>query len=395
MEGKVKVWLLSDYDNRKHQAFRGLIYRYTSGASKDITIEVKSRTNLWRSLFAHLRDAKNNPLPDVLELPLNWTRRFASLGVLADLKPHVKYLAEKAYLPAVMDELCRHGDSAIYSVPWWQKSPALYYREKTLKDFCSDPGAELSTWKGFRHILDRLAETSQFHNHRLLSIPGSSGVVSLGEVLPHIWGRRGGLYSDDFTRATFTRDETSGGLQDWLDLAIDGYVRLFSQDRFVNGYLPDEDCIFMLSSRRPSYLGGKMRLLPYPGCARGGGLLLVNNLAVSASSSCREEAFSLVSWLSDGLNAGTFADYFGVFPCYIAAFESRLAKESEAEVFRRIYSSPEVLPNFSFYPSAELLLQRLLWRLSLKIFEGKFLQEDLRRELIKAQGEADYLLTLD
>ena len=170
----MKVWLLSDYDNRKHQAFRGLIYRSTSGASGDIKIEVKSRTNLWRSLFAHLRDARNNPLPDVLELPLNWTRRFASLGVLADLKPHVRYLAEKAYLPAVMAELCRHGDSAIYSVPWWQKSPALYYREKVLKDFCSDPAAGLSTWKGFRRILDRLAETSRFHNHRLISIPGSS-----------------------------------------------------------------------------------------------------------------------------------------------------------------------------------------------------------------------------
>ena len=391
----MKVWILSDYDNRKHQAFRGLIYRYTSGATKDISIEVKSRSNLWRSLFAHLRDSKHNHLPDVLELPLNWTRRFASLGILADLKPYMKSLSDGSYPPEIMAELCRHGSSEIFSIPWWQKSPALYYRRSALEGCCRNPKEELSTWKGFRNVLDRLAESSHFHNHRLLSIPGSSGAVSLGEVLPHIWGRRGGLYSDDFTRATFTRDETSGGIQDWLDLAIDGYIRLFSQDRFENGYMPNKDCVFMLSSRRPMYMGGEMELLPYPGCAKGGGLLLVNNLAVSSSSLFMKDAMSLVSWLSDGMNSGTFADYFGVFPCLVSAFSSRLEKEKYSDIFRRIYLSPELLPNFSFYPSAELLLQRLLWRLSLKIAEGSFRQEDLRMELIKAQGEADYLLTMD
>ncbi|MBO4555158.1 MAG: extracellular solute-binding protein [Elusimicrobiales bacterium] len=389
----MKVWLLSDYDNRKHQAFRGLIYRYSLKHSSDISVDVKSRSNLWRSLFAHLRDSVNNPLPDVMELPLNWTRRFSSLGLLADLKPYIKSLSENAYPASIMEELCRHGDSEIYSVPWWQKAPALHYRKEALEEFCDNPREEFSSWKGFRRVLDKISASAKFHNHSLLSVPGSSGAAGLGEVLPRIWARKGGLYSDDFTRATFTRDETSSGIQDWLDLAIDGYIRLFSPDRFLNGYIPGPNYIFMLSSRRPVYLGGQMSVLPYPGCAKGGSLLLVNNLAVSSSSLCKKEALSLVEWLTDGLNAGTFADYFGVFPCLSSAFESRLAKEPEA--FRRIFSSPELLPNFSFYPSAELLLQRLLWRISLKISSGQFRQEDLRRELIIAQAEADYLLTLD
>ena len=389
----MKVWLLSDYDNRKHQAFRGLIYRYTLKKSSDISIDVKSRSNLWRSLFAHLRDSANNPLPDVVELPLNWTRRFSSLGLLADLKPYINSLSDNSYSEPIMEELCRHGDSEIYSVPWWQKAPALHYRRETLEKFCSSPKDELSSWKGFREVLDRISDSSKFHNHRILSVPGSYGAAGLGEVLPRIWARKGGLYSDDFTRATFTRDETSSGIQDWLDLAIDGYIRFFSQDRFQNGYIPSDSCIFMLSSRRPLYLGGKMSVLPYPGCARGGSLLLVNNLAVSSSSVFKKEAMELVEWLTDGLNSGTFADYFGVFPCLSSAFESRIAKEPEA--FRRIFSNPELLPNFSFYPSAELLLQRLLWRVSLKISDKSFMKEDLRRELITAQAEADYLLTLD
>lgn len=390
----MRVWLLSDYDNRKHQAFRGLIYRYTSGDTSRISVEVKSRSNLWRSLFANLRDPAGNPLPDVMELPLNWTRRFSSLGLLANLKPYISTLADRNAYPApVMDELCRHGDEEIYSVPWWVKSPALYYRAETVCEFCKNPSEDLGSWKGFREILDKMASSSKFHNHRLLSVPGSSGAAGLGEVLPRIWARRGGLYSDDFTRATFTRDETSSGIQDWLDLALDGYICLFSTDRFENGYMPGKDCTFMLSSRRPLHLGGAMQVLPYPGCSKGGGLLLVNNLAVSASSLYRKDAMNLVEWLSSGTNAGIFADYFGVFPCLEQALKSRLDKEPEA--FTHIFSHSEALPNFSFYPSAEMLLQRLLWQLSLKISEGTYFKEDLRTGLITAQGEADYLLTLD
>ena len=102
---------------------------------------------------------------------------------------------------------------------------------------------------------------------------------------------------------------------------------------------------------------------------------------------------SLVEWLSDGTNAGIFADYFGVFPCLSNMLENRIKKEPEA--FAHIFSHSEALPNFSFYPSAEMLLQRLLWGLSLKISEGNYCKEDLRKGLIAAQGEADYLLTLD
>ena len=46
------------------------------------------------------------------------------------------------------------------------------------------------------------------------------------------------------------------------------------------------------------------------------------------------------------------------------------------------------------YPTAELLLQRALWNLSLKIARKDYTREDLNRELIMAQGEADYLLSL-
>jgi len=52
------------------------------------------------------------------------------------------------------------------------------------------------------------------------------------------------------------------------------------------------------------------------------------------------------------------------------------------------------MPNIMVYPTAELLLERALWNLSLKIARKDYTREDLNRELIMAQGEADYLLSL-
>jgi hypothetical protein len=93
-------------------------------------------------------------------------------------------------------------------------------------------------------------------------------------------------------------------------------------------------------------------------------------------------------------NLGPFTESFGVFPCLKTVFEERLQGEKEVETYRKIFSAPELMPNIMAYPTAELLLERALWNLSLKIARRDYDREDLTRELIMAQGEADYLLSL-
>lgn len=392
----MKIWLLSDFDNRKHQTFRSLVYRFLS-TSTDMKIEffVKSRKSMWESLFAHLRDPRHNPMADIVEIPQNWTELFNRLGMLADLKPHLESLQKNLYPEPILAELCRHSRNNIYSVPWWQESPALFYRPQAIKTICKNPKDELASWNGFRKVLDTLAaHKKKIKYSRTLSVPGSSGAVSVTEVLPRVWGRRGGLFSEDFTRAAFTREETFGGIQDCLNLVLSGHVELFSQDRFENGFRPDEECAFVLSSRKITCSGRLMEMLPYPGCANGGGLLLVHNLAVSSSSPVQRDAAAFIAWLSEQRNAITFSEGFGVFPCLSAAFEEKLQRDRNADVYRHIFSAPELMPNIMAYPTAELLLERALWNLSLKIARGDYSKEDLTRELIMAQGEADYLLSL-
>ncbi|MDA8131196.1 MAG: hypothetical protein M0011_06795 [Elusimicrobia bacterium] len=392
----MQIWLLSDYDHRKHVAFKNLLGRF-SAAFPDARPEftVKSRKNLWESMFAHLRDPKRSPMADVVEIPQNWTELFSRLGMLSEISSEVKPLEDRSYPDFILKELCRHDESHAYSAPWWLEAPALFYRPQALKGAVEDPAAELASWEGFRAALDRVRPPSKRSDFRALSVPGSSGSVSVSDVLPRVWGRRGGLFSDDFNRATFNRDETAGGIADWLELAVSGKIELFSDDRFENGPRPAEDCAFMISGRKLSgAVRAGLRMLPYPGCPSGGGLMLVYNLAVSASTRDHSAAAQFVSWAMEPRNSAYFSESFGVFPCQRTALEDRLREDKGADVYRLLFSAPELMPNIMVYPTAELLLERVLWNLSLKIARRDYEREDLMRELIMAQGEADYLLSL-
>jgi ABC-type glycerol-3-phosphate transport system substrate-binding protein len=390
------IWLLSDYDHRKHLAFKSLLGRFSSAFPETrAEFSVKSRRSMWESLFAHLRDPKRNPMADVVEIPQNWTELFSRLGMLSELASEVGPLEQRRYPDFILKELCRHDESRAWSAPWWLEAPALFYRPQAVRGGVDAPAEQLATWEGFRAALDKVRAPSRRGNCRALSVPGSSGSVSVSDVLPRMWGRRGGLFSDDFNRATFNRDETIGGVEDWLELAVSGKIELFSADRFENGPRPAEDCAFMISSRKlPGAARAGLRMLPYPGYPSGGGLALVYNLAVSSSSRGHAAASAFVSWAMEPRNASYFAESFGVFPCLRTVFEDRLREEREAEVYRRLFSAPELMPNIMVYPTAELLLERALWNLSLKIARRDYDREDLLRELIMAQGEADYLLSL-
>ncbi len=389
------IWLLSDYDHRKHLAFKSLLTRFSAAfPSAQAEFSVKSRHSLWESLFAHLRDPKRNPLADIIEIPQNWTELFSKLGLLADISSKIEALAQRRYPEFILKELC-HEDARAFSAPWWLEAPALFYRAQALKGAVSDPETELASWEGFRAALDRVGAGARRGNFRALSVPGSSGSVSVADVLPRVWGRRGGLFSDDFNRATFTREETAGGIEDWLELAVSGKIELFSPDRFENGPRTPEECAFMISSRKIQGSGRiGLKMLPYPGYPSGGGLMLVYNLAVSASSRVPDEAQAFVSWAMEPRNVAPFTESFGVFPCLKPVFEEHLRDERESDVYRRLFSAPELKPNIMVYPTAELLLERALWNLSLKIARRDYEREDLTRELIMAQGEADYLLSL-
>ncbi|HAH31296.1 MAG TPA: hypothetical protein DCL44_03165 [Elusimicrobia bacterium] len=410
------IWLLSDSDSSKHLAFSETLSGFCSHFT-DIKAEfaVKTRHSLWESIFAHLRDSKRNPIADIIEIPHNWTALLAKLGLLSDLSRIFEDFNPLACPEFITREFGPGEGGTVFSAPWWMEAPALFYSPSALKAMGGNPGEHGLSWEEFSAVLEKLsirrrAMGSDFYP---LCFPASSGALGLNDVLPRVWSRGGGLFSQDLSRASFNKDETSAGIQDLLNLAVNGHARLFSPALFEGAGYFHEGAAFAFSPRDLCSGRGMgapkstLGMLPWPGynpaqapkvwqagANAAGGPVNINNLAVFSGTADLKAAASLLKWLLKPERVGKFTAAFSVFPCHRAEFEERLENSRQGGLYRRIFTGASLRPNITVYPTAEMLLERVLWNMSLSVARRDYSNDDLTRELIIAQGEADYLLSL-
>jgi len=388
------IWLLADSDTGKFAAFKNLLNIF-SAHYPDIKADfrVLTRRSMWRRLFAHLRDSKNSESADIIELPNSWTAVFAKLGLLAEIGGVYESFNPARY-PDFLKKGCVTKDSDIvYSVPWWMESPALFYRTDEFKKRGLRPEISLADWQGFMSACERLAAGSK--RRGFYPVMYGDGRMSAAHALPCIWNRGGGIFSDDLNRCTFSKEEAVKGLEDYLEPALKGYLPLFSDTVMEGGPFFEDSAAMVLGTRFPGPPGRKTCFAParLPG-ARQKEHILGYNLAVAAGSSSFKEAGVFLKWALSAENCRSFASAFGAFPCLKQAFEETLENVRGGEVWRNIFSSPAAPPCASVYPTAELLLDKALWHASLRIARQAYNREDFLRELIIAQGEIDYLLSL-
>ena len=397
------IWLLSDSDSSKHLAFSEELARFCS-YFPDVKAEfaVKTRSSLWKSFFAHLRDPRRNPLADVVEIPHNWTALLAKLGLLCDLSTVLEDFNPLACPEFITRGFAPADSGAVFSAPWWMDATALFCSAAALSGAGVKTGEAGLSWEEFERALEKLRGAPESYP---LCFPASSGALELANVLPRIRSRGGGLFSGDYNRAAFNKDETLAGVRDFTTLALKGYFRLFPSSVFDGS--PGR-CAFAISPRdiRSGFVPGPGApskkpapvMLPFPGCSfsSGGdaGPVNVRNLAISSGADGVKEPAALLKWLLKPERSGSFAGAFGAFPCQRSAFESRLEKSARGEIYRKIFARARLRPNTTVYPTAEILLEKILWNVSLAVARENYSAEYLSRELIIAQGEADYLLSL-
>ena len=253
------IWLLSDSDSSKHLAFREMLAGFCAHFP-DVKAEfaVKTRSRLWESIFAHLRDSRRNPLADVIEIPHNWTALLAKLGLLSDLSKILDDFNPPACPEFIAREFAPGDGGAVFSAPWWMEAPALFYSQSALKSMGGHPGDNGLSWDEFVSVLEKFSISRRYRGADFypLCFSGSSGQLGLDNVLPRVWSRGGGLFSQDLNRASFNKHETSAGVQDMLGLAVNGHVRLFSPTLFEGaGYFDERS-----ASCKIRFASGAMRI---------------------------------------------------------------------------------------------------------------------------------------
>ncbi|MFA6433182.1 MAG: extracellular solute-binding protein [Elusimicrobiales bacterium] len=388
------IWLLADSDTGKFAAFKNLLHSFCAHYP-DIKADfrVLTRRSMWQNLFAHLRDSKNRESADVMELPHSWTAVFAKLGLLAELGGVLETFNPARYPDFLKPGCVSESNDAVFSAPWWMEAPALFYRPEEFRKHALRPETGLADWESFLSVCERLAAANKKRGFYPVLQSAGSGLLNSFNALPCVRNRGGALFSEDKNRCTLSKDEVVRGLEDYLEPALRGYMPLFGEAVFEGGPFYEEAAAMVLGSRAPASPGRKSVFKParVPG-SRKKDPAFSYNLAAASGSQHLKEAGLFLKWALSADNTRSFAAAFGVFPCLKQVFEETLNDGAEAR--RELFSAPELTPNTTVYPTAELLLDRALWHASLRIVRQSYAREDFLRELILAQGEIDYLLSL-
>jgi len=388
------IWLLADPDAEKFTGFRNLLNSFSAHYPGIKTeFRVFTRRSMWRNLFAHLRDSKNRESADIMELPHSWTAVFAKLGLLAEMAGLVESFNPARYPDFLKNCFIPKDGGIAYSAPWWMEAPALFYRSDEFKKRGLRAETDLLDWRGFMGACERLSAGTR--RRGFYPVMYGSGRMNASHALPCVWNRGGDLFSEDLNRCTLNKEEAVKGLEDYLEPALKGYLPLFSDSVLEGGPFYEDSTAMVLGTRPPAAPGRKSSFTPVrlPG-TRKHEQILGYNLAAAAGSPNLKEAGLFLKWALSADNCRSFASSFGVFPCLKPALEETLEDMRGGEVWKGIFSAPVCATGSTVYPTAELLLDKTLWHASLRIARQAWSREDFLRELIIAQSEIDYLLSL-
>ncbi|MCK5106006.1 MAG: extracellular solute-binding protein [Elusimicrobiales bacterium] len=406
----MKFWVLSDIDSAKFSSLKSIISKFALDYPKiKVELSVKTRETMWESLFLHLRN-RENPIADLIEIPHSWTDILAKLGMFLEMGEVVEGANLSKY-PEFLRKGCGIQKAGVFfSLPWWMELYTLQYRLDMVKDISPNIASELKSWRGFLNVCEKIKKANKKKDFFVLENANPSGAISLYDVMGCVWNRGGSLFMEDFNRAAVSKREFVKGVEDFLKLAIDGYLPLFKENYyesegllseglramvFTGRYYSSERLIQPLSEQgAPDEKKPVLEAALYPNIARDGHFVSSTNLAVADSARDIDEVKLFMKALLAPRNLKTFTESFSVFPCMKTSVEGMIRSNKNYAVYRKILSHAKMTPNISVFPTYEFLMNRVLWNMSVKIAKNNYNSQELVKKLIFIQSEVDYLMSL-
>ncbi len=413
---EILIWILPNNGYETVLTFKEHLRGYLR-EHPGISVFAKVRTpaSLWEDLFRIIKNPHHRPRPDIVQLPAHWTSTLAHLGLLQDLKELDSRLDLRKWFPPVQDNCRFEGSGGIYSLPWWMELRALYYSVGALQKAKIDP-ASLAQWKGFRSACERLAAGGY---PRPVANPNPHESVIMADLAPSIWSAGGDFFSKDGSRSLFQRDDATQAIAAYFELLDKGWMPLKGQSGPTPKNLIEGGCVFELSGRFPtaaaprrraeaalprviarsSGIGGLPKGIgvgPYPAAGRGSSAMLTcANLAILREVEGPRETYALFRELVREAPAAGYARAIGALPATETELAICLEEVPEfKDVFRHAIGAIKTFPNLKVLGTLEKVFNRTLERLVGDVLARDYAPEVLRRELIHAAAEIDYVLSL-
>jgi multiple sugar transport system substrate-binding protein len=407
---KLTFWAFADHGFESPQDLRDVLRDLSREfPDTEVSVEIKPYGALWEALFSALKNPRDYPRPDFVQLSCTWVPTLGHMGLLEDLSSLIPHLKPEGWLAQLRGYCGLPDRPEILALPWWMGIRVLYYRKDLFKSAGLDAEELLSTWEGFteacRFLQKKGDRGDSFHP---VANPNPKESVSLVDLAPHIWTFGGQLFSADGRRALFHREEAFHGTAAYLALLAENWMPLLGRSGLIRRNLFEGHAALQFSGRYPREvllgpgsgrgrgLGARIGAVPFPaGPARAQTIIASRQLAVVRGSKYPREAAQCVFHLTKPAVAEAYARAVGGLPCTREAFEDWFqGRDDIRQVFVRSMSLARPLPAVSALGVSERVIDRAMESVVETVLRGAYKPAFLREQLIYAAAEVDYILSL-
>lgn len=393
----MKVWILSDWTSEKILLLKKLALRFSiEHPGIKVDISAKTKESMWNDLFSHFRDPQFYPIADVIEIPHHWTSVLAKMGLLVELSQ----IMDMSNLNKCMDFLKQgcifEGTDNVFSFPLYMEIPTIHCRMNYLEKISGCTLESLNNWTEFLKMCHTIKRKQKKKGLSIVKNISIGGAISTMDIIMCVWNRNGDIFSSDYNRSTINREEFAKGVQDYLDIALYGFMELFSETFLLDDSVLSDNTAMAFCPRTPNLWKKDKKdavgIFPYPKISDRLNLINSYNVAVSSNSTNFNEVQLFLKFLLSIDNMKQWTHSISAIPCYKSLFDE-FVSDKNFEIYKEIISSSKMFPNIVVSPTVELLLNRVLWDVSNNIVKKKYSRDELHRRLIIVHGEADYLLS--
>lgn len=369
----------------------------------EVNVEIKTYSGLWEALFSSLKNPRDYPRPDIVQIPCTWVATLGHMSLLEDLSTLASGVSAEPWLPGLRGYCGLPGQPDILSVPWWMGVRVLYYRKDLFTKEGLDAQSMLSTWDGFeeacRRLQKRWGRNDSFH---AVANPNPKESVSLIDLAPHIWVFGGQFFSTDGRRALFHREESFRGTAAYMNMLVQGWMPLLGRAGLIRKNLFENHAAMQFSGRYPrevlrsAKLGPNIGAVAFPrGPSSDQTIIASRQLSVVKGSKYPREAAQAVMYLAKPAVAAAYARGVGGLPCTQAALEDWFkGREDLRDVFLPALQTARPLPPVSALGVSERVLDKAMEAVVETVLHKGYKPETLKEQLIYAAAEVDYILSL-
>ena len=310
---------------------------YTKKTGIPTKVQVLDWGEAWNRITLALSGKQE--APDILQLGTTWIPYFASRHEIKPLNSFLDNIQPERFVPVSWNTTHIHGDTTIYSIPWFIDIRAVLANKRILKEH-EISKESVSTYEGFRNAIRKINAKNEILEDGAhvsgFAFPGKSDWNIPHNFAPWIWSNGGSFIEQDSSgkwHANILSKETLLGIANYLHFVMDSLVSTESlqsntaqiAQEFNNGELAFiiNTSEIVMQTRIHGTQGGlsnarigtdSIIVLPIPRGSTGSvSFIGGSNLAIPVNND-RKEALDLLQFLVCDTNLDAYTKQIGFLP---------------------------------------------------------------------------------